>query len=424
MGWIKDVAKGEWWLPGKHHTKVPGVLVERDRRFRLELIGTFDDSNLTLEPRRYPVVLGFLANGGEVTLFNCLGTSSFNVPGMFVEQCHFVMAVKGHHFDGDRAVFDAVSGVASGLLAWVNRSGFHVELKWYEGCSPEHSFEWNATYRAPQSLEWEWDDSTNIRVSFGVEGLPDGRNAHKPIAIQQVCFLKAWSVGPTEVNSLQNALHGFNLLVRLLSGVDSELTLVGCSSPEVVGSNGHARVLELQFDRGSLDRHISVELHHQSLIPFSVVEERFAVLVRAWAGLLVEQGEVIHAYFVGMNAKYAEERLLSGANALQRLVESTSGRTSFETAVSAPLREYAPCLADNVIQLLKRTRHYLTHYNPAERADAARGAELANLAELVEAVVACKLLEMLGFSSIEIKQTAAANTQFDQKLKMRRWSEV
>ena len=421
--WIPELAKGQWWLPHDESQKVPGVLTEKNGRFRLELIGTFDESNLNFEAARYPVVCGFLAQGGPVTLFSCVGTKSLSIPGMMTEQCSFSIAIKGHNFHDAADVFDSLTCLHMSLLTWLNRSGFDIEVMRIENA--QH-YEWRAAYRQPELITWKWSDDLDFVVRFSVEGLPSGVHANKPITMRQVCSVEAVSALPKTIVALHQAQYGLSLLISLLSGFSSQMTLVACGSSLVV-ANGRRKQLELQLDRidTNEDRESAALDWHKALVPYPEVESEFADLVPRWKQLLEEQGEVIDAYFASRGAAHLEEQLVGGANALQRLEETSKGRRlAFEVAVSEPINRYVPAtVAAWVIPLLTKTRHYFTHFNPAERADAARGAQLANLVDLVDAIVVCKLLELLGFDAQKVKTFLDKNENFRKRLMMNRWTD-
>lgn len=426
-GWLVDISRGEWWLPDAPHKRVPGVLVERNGRYRLELIGAFGAGEFANDVRRYSVVCGFLASGGPVTLISCVGSMSLSVPGMITEDCSFRIAVKGHNFDTVGDVFQSVSGHCPALLTWMNRSGLEVMLKFPNEGEMAPSFEWNAAYRIPETLIFNWSESVRFAVRIAVAGLPTGAAATKPIRIEQICVVEATSTTPTTISSLQQALNGFELLVRLLSGFPRSLQITKCISPHATNDDGRATVLEFQIDSSSID-YLDVENldWREAWVPYSTVEENLPVLVPRWREILGRQGEVIYSYFAGRRAKHIEDQLVTCANTLQRLDESVRGRRKFESAVSDAIHEYLPTdLATESVALLARTRHYFTHYNPDESDGAARGAQLANLVDLVDAIVTCKLLELLGFSVAEsvaeVKGFLDSNHEFGKRLSMSRW---
>ena len=338
------------------------------------------------------------------------------------EQCSFSIAVKGHNFDGAADVFDSLTCLHVSLLTWLNRSGFDIKVLGIE--DPQH-FEWRAVYRRPESITWKWSDDFDFVVRFSVEGLPSGVHANKPITMRQVCSVEVVSDLPTTIVALHQAQYGLSLLISLLSGFTSQMTVVACES-SLVEANGRRKQLELQLDRiGTNEDAESSALDWQrALVPYQEVETEFADLVPRWRQLLEEQGEVIDAYFASKRAAHVEEQLVGGANALQRLEESSKGRLTFEVAVTEPINRYVSAnVAAWVIPLLTKTRHYFTHFNPAERADAARGAQLANLVDLVDAIVTCKLLELLGFDTSRVKTFLGKSDHFQKRLMMNRWTD-
>ena len=307
----------------------------------------------------------------------------------------------------------------------MNRSGLEVKLTIPQEREISGIYEWSAIYRVPDPLVFHWSETVRFTLRVRPTTLPLGGLANKPVRIEQDCFVEAESSRLTTISSLHEALYDLELLVCLLSGFPGSLTLTSCSSPCAVGPDGRIRSLALQFDKQSDDEVNAANLDwERALVPYPKVQERFTDLVPRWRDVLDVQGKVVHAYFAGRHARHAEEQLLACANALQRLVESSEGRQSFERSVSQVIGCYlAPATATQSIQLLTKTRHYLTHYNPAENQDAARGAQLANLVDMVDAMVRCKLLELLGFSVDEIKGFIRDNYEFSKRITMNRWSE-
>lgn len=360
--WLTDIAKGEWWLPATPERRVPGVLAERNGRYRLELIGTLDGGDFDDNVTRYDVVCGFLTQGGPVTLTSCVGSKSFSMPGMIAESCNFRIALKGHNFDTLGNSFLSVSGRCPAVLAWMNRSGLEIKLTSQHGDLGAPTLEWSAVYRVPEPLIFDWNENVKFVVSIGVSGLPTGAIASKPILIEQICFVEAKGATPTTISLLHQALHEFELLVRLLSGFPRSLQVTSCRSPHATTEEGKVKALDFQFDSLLGDDVDVTSLNYRdALVPYPDVQGRFPSLVVQWGKIVETQGEVLHSYFAGRHAKHMEDRLMTCANALQRLDESTEGRRSFKEAVSQPINQYLPAeLAAQSIALLVRTRHFHT----------------------------------------------------------------
>jgi hypothetical protein len=417
--WLQDLAKGEWWLPSAPDERVPGILVSREGRLRLELIGSFGEP---LSRNQYPVICGWLASGGEVTLFNCHGSVGLDMPGMATEKCSFARAIKGYHFSNlEQAKFRSLTAHIANLASWLGPHGLQVRLSFDDAKFAE----WSAVYKPVQPIELQLSHSQRIEIHFTVN-IP-GMGPTPSISMREDCLVEVLTDCDQEISALHDRVYAFELFAELLSGLQMTTTLGRVVHSEVLNDSGKPAGLPVKANfRPSSDVQEPVSWT-DIFIPYSEVRESFQDYLDKWLTLYDSLGAVVPASLVNKAEHPLEMQFLLLANAIHRYAETKSGcdRMDFADAMEEIIPLYCtPDAFKRARALLTDSRHYYTHYNPGRVEKAARGADLRNLTDLLEMVNRLYLLESIGFERERLMSWVSKSLHYREHLSMSRWMNV
>jgi hypothetical protein len=419
--WLADLAKGMFWLPEKPEHQVPGIIVNRDGRLRLELIGTFSEDSAVLQGAFYPHICGWLSNGGELTLLTCSSSVSFNAPGMSTEQSSFAVALKGRHFEAlSDLVFDQVGVHFSGLSDWIGVSGLDTRFD----ASEDGKRVWTARYVQPVSIDYRRPDG--MFLSFHSTASFPGECGRFDVALMQECTVTLKYPSEAEISALREDVHELQLLLRLFSGLELEAT--------------YDFVCNGRFRDGERDQRLPIFLNQRkprqevvkpktnfaqldTFVPFSEVRADFDKYLERWSAVRRKYGAAVDASLVNVVSMTLENRFLNLVNSLHRYAEVDAGRRlRLDQVLPMYLDPYCrEAVASKALTLIKHTRHYYTHYSSDFVDKAADGADLANAVELLDILNRCALLERLGIDRECVRSWVADSRTFREYLHMNRW---
>lgn len=420
--WLADLAKGMFWLPEKPEHQVPGIIVNRDGRLRLELIGTFsEDSEGFPEGAFYPYICGWLSNGGELTLVTCSSSVSFSAPGMSTEQSSFAVALKGRHFEAHTDLgFDQVGVHFSGLADWIGVSGLETNFE----TSEDGKRVWTARYVQPGSIDYLRGDGTSVRF-HSTASFP-GERGRFDIALMQDCTVTLKFPAEVEISALQEQVHELHLLLRLFSGLELGATYdFVCNDRfrEGVREQRLPIFLNRQQPREEIASPKTKIAHLDTFVPFSEVRADFEKYLEQWSGVRRKYGAAIDASLASHVKMNLENRFLNLVNSLQRYAEADAGsKLRLDEVLPMYLQPYCrEVVASKAATLIKHTRHYYTHYSSELADKAADGADLANAVDLLDILNRCALLERLGIDRGQVRSWIANSHRFRDYLHMNRW---
>lgn len=421
--WLSDLAKGMFFLPESPSREVPGIIVSRGDRLRLELIGTFSDdeaAGLTFQSRRYPLICGWLSQGGPITLVSCSGSETFNAPGMSTEQISFAVAIKGHRFNAqDDLHFDSICVHFSDLSTWIGASGLHTEIELTDSLTKK--IVWKARYEQPKSLCFSMLNGATLKIHF-TASFPASSGAGD-VALKQECLVAS---SGESLDKLRSRAYHLQLLIKLLSGYKIQATFDSVKQCEIVeGGKPVAMPLYLNRKDGT-DAEANRPHFADALVPFAEISDVLQRCIDKWMDIIAIYGDAVLVSLADVSGLPLQTRLLNLVNSLQRYSEADLGKKVVISAVLPKmLGPYcSSTVTDRAVDLIESSRHYFTHFNPTFSDRAASGAELANLVDLLDLVNRCALLERLDFKPVQIKDWVSKSLRFKDHLSMDRWSNI
>jgi hypothetical protein len=421
--WLKDLAKGMFYLPDDPSNEVPGIVVNRGGRYQLELIGTFSKNSLHIgEPSiSYPCVCGWLSEGGPVTLVGCWSSFSIHAPGMNTERCSFSYALKGHSFLSANSLrFAKVNAYISGLSAWLGVGGVTEEFEFELDSSKLKS--WLAKYVQPERLTYELTSEVTLVIHFTFK--KDG-SAQSNISFEVDCGVEVACASEKDLLAIRKFVYGFQLLLMLFSGRRMDVAHNAVYSNQVIDPGGERLAALPIFFNDELREEKDQDIPHwfDFFIPFSAVKNDFQNSLRRWSDMLELYGEAVGTSLFDSPQITLQTRFLNLTNSLHQYVETDSNkRVSLIEALRQLLEPYCTqTFTSSVLKKIESSRHYYTHYNPLLAAKAAVGADLANMVDFLDMINRCALLERLGFSRDQVKDWISKSHRFNDRLSMNRW---
>lgn len=461
--------RGLWWLPERPAERVAGVLTFSQDDARLELIGLLPrpqpeaDARGEIELRMGPVsrrrILGLSVDGKAFTLERCQATAfNLSAPGLLTESFAPGLILRGAHYELDEeVVFDELSVAYTQLDAWVTTSGFDREPR-----GDEEQRGIDISFREPEPIAVELPDAT-VEIRFGWS-LKDA-SPHRPeLTLRQrsgflIRFEHAMPVEETldYVYQLRNFVGlgvGQPLAPTAISGF--VLPPEGAAADPVTRVEPRKLRVDLFY---RLARMPAVKERHPAQMLFTLPDarERLQDLLAQWFDKQQLLRPVFDLYFAAVYNPHAylEQRFLTLMQAIETYHRRTSGATElppdeharrFEEIVAATPEEYrewlqsklrhsnelwlqrrledvlarCPTVVDKLVRVrsfthrVRDARNYLTHYDPALEARAARGIDLYPLTVQLQALIEMCLLLELGFDCDQIDGFFARARRYEE----------
>lgn len=158
MGKMKKIL-GKWWIPGLSKKKLSGVLyIEEDGHSSLETIGLFDENNFQII--RYKTIWGLTSDNAEVSLFNCVLTSSTRTSAPFSQGTYT----------------PSVVAIGKHISSWDEKGNYDVqasieELKYWiriKTISPQEDGEtWHISWKFIPIDSLKIDENTVLEIGGG-----------------------------------------------------------------------------------------------------------------------------------------------------------------------------------------------------------------------------------------------------------------
>lgn len=456
------VSAGYFWLPAHPERKVPGTLRITDGGdIELEIISLFDQSvqgiasvfNGSMSLGR---ILGEIANHGAVTLEKCAYKS---VNGRFGSGSEIAMstvraniALVGVWFDGAEAVFNGLEFSVEGIDEWVGLTGIRVQHQ-----------EKTATinYSPPPEISVALQNGMTLLITFSWT-LPGYARSFEASISQQAQF-KLVAESPIPLDDFIFVAH--KITTFLCFAIDETVCIqrVIATSANVLEDygNGVERQLPISVFYPSIPfvREKEDISRRKMLFAYPQIRANWSVIINAWLSAYEVIDPALNLYFAARTGahKYLESKFLALAQALETFHRRTSNATlmdnetfgtlvkhildhcpedrkewltsrlthgneiSLASRLKAIVNDFGEAVGNpkDITKLVRRivdTRNYLTHFDEALKALAARGKDMWVLCQKMEALLQLHLLQKIGFSKDEIKSILSGTSSLSTKL--------
>ncbi len=419
--------QGFFWLQAKPDEEIPGRLtVSGSGDISLRLLGIFD-GGLSVKSDELPIILGVTERGKHVTLANCFyKNKSLRFPGIPVVDIYASLLLIGSHFaNEDDLIFSKARFHIEGLDQWLGLTGISAK------CDFEKQ-EAEITYKRPKQIDHQLDNGFTLSIQFNWSaplGIGIGNISKATITQKAVLCLETPNF--RKFSELVDYVRQINNLLCLALDEPVALTSVHVSRPDIVeDTGGKKRPIEIEVYYPSLPHpDTSPEIHRQHMLfPYQEVESNFGSVLSKWLDGYRQLEPAFNLYFAATTAKHAYLEtqflfLVQGLEALhRRMVGSENGKVHLRKRLAdllAPLAKHFENDKKNeaLINDVVKTRHYLTHYDPALESQSKAGVDLWGLCTKLEVLFELQLLRQVGFSDDQIDRIVNGNYRTKEKLK-------
>ncbi|MBN2591033.1 MAG: hypothetical protein JXA96_14295 [Sedimentisphaerales bacterium] len=452
---------GYFWLPSAPEKRIPGTLIIEDGgNIELEIVGLFDESieginrafNEIIKLER---IIGHIEQHGLVTLDNCFYKKTNIAFGGISKSIICVnRAFIGIAYDDKEDVlFNNFQFSVEGIDEWVGISGIKVEHEEKTA---------SITYVPPKEISLNLNNGMELLITFSwsLPGFPHQKEAK----ITQKTYFKLKSHQERMLNDFISAAYKINTLLCFAIDKTVCIEYVSATSDSIRKDYGDGRTfpisIQIYYAGLPYTKSKSKIDWHRMLFRFKQIEENAERIVNKWFDTYEEIDPALYLYFSTKTGahKYLDGKFLSLAHVLEtyhrrttndklmdelvfkeiteKLIEQCpeenrkwlSGRLMYGNEVSLRNRikkiiePFKEILGSNeernkLIRDIVNTRNYLTHYDNSLESVAVKGRNLLMLCFKMEAIFQLHLLQMLGFTELEIKSVCENSYELKQKFK-------
>lgn len=434
--------RGWWWLPGRSAEDLPGTLVVTKGEGVLELTNHFGheileetateiraSGRLTEQPR----ILGVGSRGELITTVGHLGASyEAHSTGVTLSKYKRGVTLVGRHYESAEAIeFDEISLRTSDLAAWTQVRAIETKAKQRRHTNGYHVWsEVSARFRPLEDIDIPLGRGERAFIRFGchfdgIDALGRG-SEHVEFAQDTELHLRFAKSKPLEdVFDRVGELRNF-------------LSFAVARPVAVLSVTGYRDVLLNERTREPVPIEILWGVPHnpappgkpreprEMLFTLPAVEGELSKVMRSWLAKQRRLEPVFNIFFglLYLPDIYSDVQFLLLAQAVEtygylrrRVPIARSFREQIrEVLATCPSvsRKIVGADADAFTALLKVTRDYYTHYNPAKKERAAKDVGVLLLSTQLKSLLEMAFLRELGFGHRAIDEILARARRYQE----------
>jgi hypothetical protein len=408
---------GNWWLPDRPEDTVGGTLSYKEGLLQLELFKPFsvDGSAMASDGEFNPKVILGQSKGTALTLYKARGLSMR--PGYFT----FFRAkylLTGKHFDPEDVVLTSLSVRFTHLEEWIGKRPFETDLQ--GGSSRLGSID----YVPPEPIEFDLakKDCRLLLSDTSTHSMGDFRS----IRWEHSAWVDISTVYPREADWYSDTAISLSQLLSLLVG--KRVVPIALRGHVV----GERELVEEGFVQGPVDifkdgfarpgqEEREMTWPRRVLVPLPALGSGVSHVFNSWFERPDKAQPVYNLYLaiLASRSTYVEFAFLGLTQALEgfhrRFVRAE--RTNFKSRMTELLQqlgdEVQALIAEDPgawIDMIKKTRHYLTHYFDEGEDQEGWAQDFTALAEAnyrLRRMCAALLWQQLGIESGVIRDAVA-----------------
>lgn len=404
---------GYFWLPSDEENRLYGTLkVEDGGKIELEILGSFPRNNIKMDR-----IVGKIEGGEYVTLEKCFAlTLNINVKieWMVKNKIHVSTLYKYIAYEeNEKILFNSFSFSVDGLNEWLNIRKIKTDSL------PNHHI---IRHEEIENIKYNLDG--NIKLKFQISITT--HMAHYESSMRQSSRIKLVS---NEKKSLEYFTKLANKIVNFLSfAIDESINIkdIQVTNSDIV-RECNTKKYPLKIEVYGQVMHFlkdSPEIKfYTMLFQYTAIEESFEEKINSWIDAYDVIEPALNLFFsVRYNpSQYVESEFLSLAQALE-----TYHRQLYKTKITLrdrlkeiinPFHEYIGNdeVIEELIENIKVTRNYYTHYDDKLINRTTPCRELSSLSKKMEGILQLAFLRKIGFNSIEIKKIFDGSSGLKEK---------
>lgn len=450
---------GYFWLPENPEKRIPGTLTISDGgKIELQGFGVFEENNFMLD-MDVPLdrIVGIIEGYGSVTLDKCFYKNKHLSSAGIIKSVIFVhRAYIGVAYDEkEKILFNTFKFSVEGIDEWVGISGIQVETILEKQTT-------SITYTPPDEILMNLNNGMTLIItsSWELTGYP----MQKEAKIAQKIYFKLTSDEEIPFEDFVSIAY------RITTFIGFAIDRTVCIDEITATSD--------KFDIIEKTEHNIISIYYQSrpfvindqkidgsqmLFSYSQISKNAERIINNWIDAYDTIDPALNLYFSAKTGahKYIDGKFLALAQGLETYHRRTSTQLLMDEGeyqeLSESLIEQCPkkhqqwlsgrLQHGNELNLSKRikdiiepfktllgnskeqgkliraivdTRNYLTHYDKSLKTKMATGRDLWALCQKMEAIFQLNLLQVLGFSELEVESIIKNSSDLKHKLKENR----
>ena len=383
-----------WWIPDLSKKKLSGVLyIEKDGHSSLETIGLFDENNFQII--RYKTIWGLTSDNDEVSLFDCVLTSSKRTSAPFSQGTYTpsVVAIGKHISSWDEKGNYDVQAAIEELKYWIR----------IKTISPQKDGEtWHISWKFIPIDSLKIDENTVLEIGGGSR-IHYSDYGMKLYVDQQVSVF----FNHVEQISLQDAKRELVNFEQFMSF--ATLKHVTHTNFWLFDKNkGSSSPIEI-FEPKEIE-----ENEHRFftyLFDYETIKDEFASMIKTWyndSKLTTIRNYLIDS--ICAQGYYTSIRFLLVANASNgyyiRYVDKTIREQEYLKKMAEDFKgiEKIDPLEEGDRKLIGNTRHHYSHLLLEDARQIADDAKIRKYTFILRKYVICCVLRVLGLDDIKINE--------------------
>ena len=448
---IKEEIKrdGQFWLPSSPENQVNGTLSISDGGdITLELTQSFDPSIKAQLSPTHPdslnPILGHVEKDGYVMIDRCnrtkKGPSIIHGRLIAPEVIRANRAFIGFQYEEDTSLrFNTFSFSVEGIDEWVGISGIEVDTRFEDSAT-------TILYNRPEDISFNLKDDMQLLITYA--WTPPGFPSSKRAEVSQKTFFKLISKDPCEVDAFISIAQKIAAFLCFVMNEIVCLDSMSATSDNLRQDNGNGQTVpipvKIYCPSWPYAKNEPAIDEWDMLFKYKDRQNRVESIINKWLDNYEQITPSLDLYFLTKAGTLPslELQFLALAQALEAFHRRTSAEMHMDENEFKEIRkniinqipkkdrnwfcskldfaneltlknriekliEPFDCLIDNkrkpqLINSIKDTRNYLTHYNSDLESKAAKGEDLKFLCLKMNALFRLQFLKLIGFTEEEI----------------------
>lgn len=418
---IKENIKktGVFWLP-PFRESVPGTLsISNEEGIVLEVAQPLSADNIAnietlFSPNQAPLerIVGHIQEYGFVILDGCQSkTDSLNLNFGVMQTSRVIWADR--FFTGfpqpqnEIPLFNTFTFSIEGVADWVGINGIKIN-----NVPEERSI--TISYKLPESILLNLTGGMQLEIAFSA-GKPDSLGPEE-VGITQKTYLRLVTERSQKIDAFISVAEKLIGLLCFTINETVSMDSMSATSDQLFrdignGINIPADII-LYEPSGLYSRNNPKINKNEMLFTFKDIQNDAERMINKWIKYNEQCDQAFNLYFTAQSKPQPslEVKFLTLAQGLEVYHRKISGNEHEELWLAKriekliqPFEEFV-CLEP--IDLIIKTRNYLTHYNPKLASKAAKGEDLYVLCQKMELLLELHFLKLMGFSEQKIKSIA------------------
>ncbi|MCX5670248.1 MAG: hypothetical protein NTU94_02865 [Planctomycetota bacterium] len=406
--------EGLWWLPENEKEQISGILrYDPVEGLRLRLMGSFCGHGIDKEERR-SLILGFLARGKPVTLYNSVFVGGcLSIPGYatceYLPSCAFF----GAHFDPEKVKFGTVYERIHNVEECI---GYKALVEEWDIDDKKGAYGYKVYFRKPEEVAFPIP-LADFRIAWTFT--TTGSTPHAKGISTAAWFRFAISQPSPYLEVLQGPVSLIHTLVELAADCRLPILVAELYSPVLLDESPEGEPREvpvsLVWDQQLKSSTPRAKNSWELMFTLESVKTRLGDILRRWERFRARHNSTFETYFLLLRTQHEmpwQHQFLSLVYALESYHRRKSAQGKHRQSFRDRMKEVFLAMPQCVRQLIAGeevfaaqvadTRNYYAHQDEKLKSVALKDWQLYLAIVKLQAVLRGVRLSELGFADEEI----------------------